>query len=160
MIANGSLDIVLAFSNVFRTPDTIKTSFEKNVDFWFEIQPKMTFFAKQNSHFSQNLSQSSPVFGIRSRKLKQCPNYHFLSYSDILSCITAYHHLYIRKTTFSELPKCHFSAPRASTGQQVLTKWSTHVDQNIRSDQVVSQLSVTIFMGSRTLLVVQKSLIQ
>ena len=41
----------------------------------------------------------------------------------------------------------------------MLTKRSTYVDQNIRSDKVVSQLSVTIFVTPRTYLVAQKSII-
>ena len=41
----------------------------------------------------------------------------------------------------------------------MLTKRSTHVDQNMRSDKVVSQLSITIFVAPRTHLVAQKSLI-
>ena len=47
----------------------------------------------------------------------------------------------------------------AGKGQQVLTKRSTHVDQNIRSDKVMSQLSLAIFVTPRTHLVAQKSLI-
>ena len=47
----------------------------------------------------------------------------------------------------------------ANVGQQVLTERSTHVDQNIRSDKVMSQLSLTIFMTPRTHLVAQKSII-
>ena len=52
-----------------------------------------------------------------------------------------------------------FSALMANVGQQVLTKRSTHVDQNIRSDKVMSQLSLAIFVTPRTHLVAQKSLI-
>ena len=47
----------------------------------------------------------------------------------------------------------------ADRGQHMLTKRSTYVDQNIRSDKVVSQLSVTIFVTPRTYLVAQKSII-
>ena len=63
------------------------------------------------------------------------------------------------KNHFFQSHKMSFSALVASIGQQVLTKRSTHVDQNVRSDKVMSQLSLAIFVTSRTHLVVQKSLI-
>ena len=63
------------------------------------------------------------------------------------------------KNHFFQCHKMSFSALMASIGQQVLTKRSTHVDQNIRSDKVMSQLSITIFVAPRTHLVAQKTLI-
>ena len=44
-------------------------------------------------------------------------------------------------------------------GQRVLTKKSTHVDQNIRCDKSVSHLSMGVFIAPRNLLDHQKSLI-
>ena len=63
------------------------------------------------------------------------------------------------KNHFFQSHKMSFSALVASIGQQVLTKRSTNVDQNVRSDKVMSQLFLAIFVTFRTHLVVQKSLI-
>ena len=55
MIGDGSLNIVLAFSNVYRTLETIKATFEKNVDFGFKKTSFFAFFRTKNQHFSQKL---------------------------------------------------------------------------------------------------------
>ena len=62
------------------------------------------------------------------------------------------------KKHFFQSHKMSFLAIVASIGQQVLTKSSTHVDQNVRSDKAISQLSLAIFLIPKTHLVAQKSL--
>ena len=61
------------------------------------------------------------------------------------------------KNHFFQRQKISFSSLVASIGQQVLTKRSTPVDQNVRYDKVMSQLSLAIFVTPRTHLVAQKS---
>ena len=56
MMGNGSLNIVLAFSNVSRTQETIKATFEKNVDFGFKKRHFLLFFRTKNQHFSQKVT--------------------------------------------------------------------------------------------------------
>ena len=63
------------------------------------------------------------------------------------------------KIHFSTSQKHVFSSCLAHKGQHVLTKRSTSVDQNLRSDKVMSKLSAAIFATPRTHLGAQKSLI-
>ena len=55
MMGNGSLNIVLASSNVSRTRETIKATFEKNDDFGFKKTSFFVFFRIKNQLFSQKL---------------------------------------------------------------------------------------------------------
>ena len=57
--------------------------------------------------------------------------------------------LYTWKTTFPKVVRRQFSPLLSREGQQVLTKRSTSVDQNLESDKGMSQLSVDIFIASR-----------
>ena len=65
--------------------------------------------------------------------------------------------LYTRKTTFPKASKREFSPLLSKEGQQVLTKRSTSVDQNLESDRGMSQFSVAIFIVSRIYLEAEKA---
>ena len=93
---------------------------------------------------------------ILQEKLKQCQNFHFLSYNPLVSRIWVHNTLYIRKLTFVQLATYVFYTYVVHKVFKVLTKRSTLVDQNIRSCKGRSQLSVAIFMTSRNRLVAQK----
>jgi hypothetical protein len=67
--------------------------------------------------------------------------------------------LYPWKLTFLQLANNAFAKYTHLWCYPVLTKRSTSVDQNFRSDNIYSQLSVAIFMTSRTHLGAQKSFI-
>ena len=56
MIKNGSLNIVLASSNVSGTLEPIKATFEKNVDFGFKKTSFLAIFRTKNQHFSQKVT--------------------------------------------------------------------------------------------------------
>ena len=49
------------------------------------------------------------------------------------------------KSLFPDIDKAHFLACIVTEGIDMLTKRSTHVDQNIRSQSIHSQLSVAKF---------------
>ena len=60
--------------------------------------------------------------------------------------------LYAGKSLFPEIDKAHFLTCTVTEGIDMLTKRSTHVDQNIGAQSIGAKLSVAIFIASRTLL--------
>ena len=136
MIGNGSLNIVLAFSNVSRIQETIKATSEKNVDFGCKKSRFLLFFSHQKSKF---LSKVALIVSCvrdtleKSKTMFKLPfpimQWHFMTYYHLQPFIYTKNH-------FFQCHKMSFSAAMASIGQQVLTKRSTHVDQNNRSDKI------------------------
>ena len=157
MMGNGSLNIVLAFSNVSRTQEMISATFQENIDFWCENMSFLVFFRTKNQHFSK---KTALIISCVRDTLEKAKTMFKLPFPIIQWHIMTYYLLppfIYTKNHFFQSHKMSFSALMASKGQQVLTKKSTCVDQNIRSDKVMSQLSLATFVTSRTHLVVQKS---
>ena len=160
MIGNGTYNIVLTFSNVSEPYEHVQTKIFKNQHFCTRKLPNLVIFWYKNVDFSKFQSKHFRMVLIRQGKLKQCQNFHFLSYKPLILRKWVYTTLYIRKFTFLHLSTHVFHTYVVHKALKVLTKRSTLVDQNFRSYRGRSQLSVAIFITPRTLLVAQKSFIQ
>ena len=122
------LNIVLTFPNVSEQYGHIQTKISKNQHFEHKKWQKLVIFQYKNSNFSKFWCKHVRMVLIRQEKLKQCQNFHFLSYKALISRIWVQTTLYLRKLTFSHLATYVFHTCVVHKAIKVLTKRSTLVD--------------------------------